>query len=148
MKTLKVISLVLTLLLVGFLIVDWGEDLKLGVPSSSEKTPQAEGTGPGDVGPVVALKPFVVSAWEGNEQHIGTVTFEMEVRDDSARDTVKARTSKIRSEIMEVLADTQLTAIANSEDFAALKATVQSRVQALLPKDTVRRVLITDFLSK
>jgi len=146
MKPYKIISLLFALLVVGWLVARWGGDFKLAVPS--EGSPPAEGAGEGDVGPVVAFKPFVVTAWDGNSQHISRVTFEVEVSDAEARDTLKARTSEVRSQILALLADTNLTEIGAPEDFATLKAKVQDRVQALMPGHSVRRVLITDFLSK
>jgi flagellar basal body-associated protein FliL len=96
---------------------------------------------------VVQFEPFVVSDWEGNGEHVSTVTFEVEVSDPAGRDALKSHTSEIRSAILTVLADAKLSDIGAPEDFAALKMKVQGRVQSLLPNHAVRRVLITEFLS-
>ena len=144
----KVISLVLAVPVVGLLAARSGGGFKLSMPFSSEGPSLAEGTGLGEVGPVVRLDPFVVSEWEGNEQHVSTVTFEVEVSDTSGRDAIKSRTSQIRSAILAVLADTQLSEVGDPEDFTALKKKVQGRVQSLLPDHLVRRVLMTEFLSQ
>jgi flagellar basal body-associated protein FliL len=149
MKPFKVISLVLAVAVpvVGLLATRYGGGFKLSVPSSSEGSAPAEDTGLGDVGPVVRLDPFVVSEWKGNGQHVSTVTFEVEVSDTSGRDAVKSRSSAIRSAILAVLADTNLSDVGDPEELAALKRKVQGRVQSLLPNHLVRRVLITEFLS-
>jgi flagellar basal body-associated protein FliL len=148
MKLFKIISLVFAALMVGWLATRWSGGFKLSVPTNAQGSPPAESTGLGEVGPVVAFKPFVVSEWEGDEQHISSVTFEMEVGDLPGRDALKARTPEIRMAILAMLADTKLTNIGDPEDFAALKAKVKDRVQSLLPNHPIRRVLITDFLSK
>ena len=148
MMPFKIIGLVLAVLVVGLLAARYGGSFMLSVPPSSEGSAPAEGTGSGDVGPVVRFEPFVVSEWEGNEQHVGTVTFEVEVSDASGRDAAKSRTSEIRSAILAVLADTKLSDIGDPEDFAVLKKKVQGRVQSLLPEHLVRQVLITEFLSQ
>jgi flagellar basal body-associated protein FliL len=147
MMPFKVIGLVLAVPVVGLLVARCDGGFKLSVPSSAEGPAPAEGTGLGDVGPVVRLDPFVVSEFEGNGEHVSTVTFELEVSDPSGRDAVKSRTSEIRSAILAVLADTKLSDLGDPQDFAALKKKVQSRVQSLLPNHLVRSVLITEFLS-
>ncbi len=147
MTPIKVISLVLAVLVVGLLAARYGGGFKLSLPFSSEVPASAEGTGLGEVGPVVRFEPFVVSDCEGNGQHVSTVTFEVEVSDTSGRDAVKSRLSGIRSAILSVLADTKLSDTGNPEGFASLKKKVQGRVQSLLPNHLVRRVLITEFLS-
>jgi len=147
MKSLMIISLVLVVLTVGVLAVRYGGTFKLSVaPPPVEQLP-AEGMGLGDVGPVVRLAPFVVSAAETGEQHVSTVTFELEVQDVQARDAVRARDSAIRSTILNVLADTKLNDIGDPGDLAALKNKIQDSVQSVLPDHVVRRVLITEFLS-
>ena len=143
----KIISLVLALLVVGFLAAGYGGGFKLSVPSTPESPAPAEGTGLGEVGPVVQFDPFVVSENEGDGQHVSTVTFEVEVTDTSGRNAVKSRLSEIRSAILTVLADSKQSDIGDPEDFAVLKEKVQARVQSLLPDHLVRRVLITEFLT-
>jgi len=76
------------------------------------------------------------------------VTFELEVNDDQGRDALKSRTSEIRSEILKLLADVQLSTIEDADGYQALKAQVQNRIQPLVPNHTIRRVLITEFLSQ
>lgn len=144
----KVITLVLAVPVVGLLAARYGGSFKLALPSSPQDPGPAEGTGLGDVGPVVRFEPFVVSEWEGDGQHVSTVTFEVEVSDTSGRDAVKSRTSEIRSAILAVLADTKLSDIGDPEDFTALKEKVQGRVQSILSDHRIRRVLITEFLSQ
>ena len=144
----KVISLILAVPVLGLLAARGGGGFKLSMPFSSEGPVPAEGTGLGDVGPVVRFDPFVVSEGEGDGQLVSTVTFELEVSDTSGRDAVKSRTSEIRSAILAVLADTKLGDVGDPEDFAALKKKVQDRVQSMLPDHLVRRVLITEFLSQ
>jgi flagellar basal body-associated protein FliL len=147
MKSLMIISLVLVVLTVGALAVRYGGGFKLAAAPPPAGELPAEGQGLGDVGPVVKLDPFVVSSAESSEQHMSTVTFEVEVADAEARDAIKARSSAVRSAILNVLADTKLNDIGDPEDFAALKNKVQRRLQSVLPEHIVRRVLITEFLS-
>jgi flagellar basal body-associated protein FliL len=147
MKPFKVIGLVLAVPVLGLLAARFGGSFKVSVPPSAEVPAQAEGTGLGDVGPVVQFEPFVVSDWEGTGSHVNTVTFEVEASDNAGRDALRSHTSEIRSAILTVLADTKLSEIGAPEDFAALKTKVQGRVQSLLPDHSIRRVLITEFLS-
>jgi flagellar basal body-associated protein FliL len=79
---------------------------------------------------------------------MNTVTFELEVSDDQGRDALKSRTSEVRSEILKLLADVQLSTIEDANGYEALKTLVQKRVQALMPSHPIRRVLITELLSQ
>lgn len=146
MKLVKPISLVLALLAVGLLVARYGRSFTLGLqPSPKAPVPALEAPS-NDVGPVVRLDPFVVSEGD-SDRHMATVTFEVEVSDNRARDAVKSHTSAIRSAILTVLADTKLNDIGDPEDLNRLKERVQGRVQSILPARLVRRVLITEFLS-
>ena len=147
MKSLKIIAVLLALLAAVVLAVRYGGDFKLSTPYATARPVGAEGTVPGDVGPVVRLEPFVVSEIAGQGEHTSTVTFEVEVSDARGQSVFKSRTSAIRSAILTVLADTKLSDIGDPEDLATLKRRVQQRVQSILPEHLVRRVLITEFLS-
>jgi flagellar basal body-associated protein FliL len=120
--------------------------------SQSSQSPQSqtptEKAGPGEVGPVVRLEPFLFTEWEDNGERMNTVTFELEVNDDEGRDALKSRTSEVRSEILKLLADVQLSTIEDANGYEALKVLVQKRVQALMPSHPIRRVLITELLSQ
>jgi flagellar basal body-associated protein FliL len=118
------------------------------MPWSSQAQGLAGKPGPGDVGPVVRLDPFLFTEWEDNRERLNTVTFELEVNGDQGRDALKSRTSEIRSEILKLLADVQLSTIEDADGYQALKAQVQNRIQPLVPNHTIRRVLITEFLSQ
>jgi len=146
MKFATVLSLVLAVLALGVLAVRYHQTFKLSAPPSELPVP-AQGEGQGDVGPVVKLEPFVLSESGDDGQHMNTVTFEVEVNDAQGRDLFKSRTSEIRSAILTVLADTKLSDVGDPEDFTNLKKRVQDRVQSILPGETIRRVLITEFLS-
>ena len=100
------------------------------------------------MGPVVRLDPFLFTEWDDDRERLNTVTFELEVNDDQGRDALKSRTSEIRSEILKLLADVQLSTIEDVEGYEALKAQVQQRIQPLVPSHPIRRVLITEFLSQ
>lgn len=146
MKSVKIISLFLALLAVGALAARYGRGFTLSLqppPQPSEAAPEARTN---DVGPVVHLDPFVVSEGD-SDQHMTTVTFEVEVSDNQARDAVKSHTSAIRSAILTVLADTKLTDIGDPDDLVRLKEKVQGRIQSVVPARLVRRILITEFLS-
>lgn len=147
MKALTIITLCLTVLVLGLLGARYGSGFKLAAPPSQEPPPPSPPLQPGDVGPVVQLDPFVVSETDEDGEHMNTVTFEVEVSDPQARDDFKARTSEIRSAILTVLADTRLSDIGDPEDFANLKKKVRARVESIVPADNVRRILITEFLS-
>jgi flagellar basal body-associated protein FliL len=129
------------------LVLFYGSSFKWSLPWRPPTQGPAEASGQNDVGPVVPLEPFLVTEWEEGEQRLVTITFELEVADDDGRDAVKARTSIIRSEILSLLADAQLSTIGDRADFEALKAKVQVRLQPLLPQHPIRRVLITEFLT-
>lgn len=134
------------MLVVGILAFRYGGTFKLSGPWRSQTQGPTEGSGLGDVGPVVPLEPFLVTEWENDRQQWITVTFELEVDDDQSRDSVKARMSEIRSQILALLADTQLSAIGEASDYEALKLKVKNRLQPILPTRPIRRVLITEFL--
>jgi flagellar basal body-associated protein FliL len=95
---------------------------------------------------VVRLEPFLVTEREDDRERYVTVTFELEVNDDEGRQAITARTSKIRSEILALLADVRLNDIGDAADYEALKTQVQKRIQPLVPTRVIRRVLITEFL--
>jgi flagellar basal body-associated protein FliL len=145
MRALSVVFLVLTVLVAGVLAVRYGGGFRLSMPPAPAP-PKPEATGFGDVGPVVRFEPVVISEADGDNRHMSTVTFEVEVTDAAGRDAVKARTSQVRSEILTLLADTKLNDIGDPEGLAILKKRVQDRVQSVLPDHVIRRVLITEFL--
>jgi flagellar basal body-associated protein FliL len=95
----------------------------------------------------VRLDPFLVTEWEDERERHLTVTFELEVEDNQGRDDVIAHTSKIRSEVLALLADIQLYAIGDTAEYEALKKQVQNRIQPIVPNHRIRRVLITELLS-
>ena len=148
MRAFSIVGLSLLVLVAGILAFRYGGNFNW----SMQWRPPDQGTAPaaelGDVGPVVPLEPFLVTEWEGEEQHWITVTFELEVEDALARDAVKARTSEIRSRILALLADTHLNAMGDASEYEMLKTKVHNRIQTLLPNHTIRRVLITEFLTQ
>ena len=143
--SIKVVSVLLAVLLAGVLLVRYGRGFHLSAPAPSAGLVQSSGLG--RVGPVVRLDPFVVSEMQDDGEHVSTVTFEVEVNDVQARDAMTSRAPEIRSAILTVLADTQLSDIGDSQDLALLKKKVQDRIRPLLPGHAVRRVLITQILS-
>jgi flagellar basal body-associated protein FliL len=148
MRVFGIVSVSLLVLTVWFLLFRYGENFKWSMPWFSQAQGLARKPGPGDVGPVVRLDPFLFTEWEDNRERLNTVTFELEVNDDQGRDALKSRTSEIRSEILKLLADVQLSTIEDADGYQALKAQVQKRVQPLVPSHPIRRVLITEFLSQ
>jgi flagellar basal body-associated protein FliL len=151
MRVFRIVSVTLLVLVVGFLLAWYGGNFQWSMPwdsqSSQSKQPTGK-TGPGEVGPVVRLEPFLFTEWEDNGERMNTVTFELEVSDDQGRDALKSRTSEVRSEILKLLADVQLSTIEDANGYEALKTLVQKRVQALMPSHPIRRVLITELLSQ
>ena len=148
MRVFRLVSVSLLVLTVGLLLFRYGGNFKWSMPWSAQNQGLAGKTGPGDVGPVVRLDPFLFTEWEDDRERLNTVTFELEVDDDQGRDALKSRTSEIRSEILKLLADVQLSTIEDADGYQALKAQVRNRIQPLVPSHTIRRVLITEFLSQ
>jgi len=149
MRVFKIIGVSLVVFAVGLLLfLLSGRTFQWSLPWFSPAEGLSEKSGPGDVGPVVKLEPFVFTEWEDNRERVNTVTFELELNDDDGRDALKSRTSVVRSEILKVLADIQLSSVEDAEGYEALKAQVQARLQPLLPSHPIRRVLITEFLSQ
>ena len=148
MRVFRIVSISLIVLTVGLLVLRYGGGFEWSLPWFSQAQGLAGKAGPGDVGPVVRLEPFLFTEWEENRERLNTVTFELEVNDEQGRDAVKSRTSEIRSEILKLLADVQLSTIEDAEGYAELKAQVQKRIQPLVPSHPIRRVLITEFLSQ
>lgn len=148
MRVFKIVSVSLIALTVGFLLFRYGGNFKWSLPWFSQGQWMTGKPEPGEVGPVVRLDPFVFTEWEDNRERLNTVTFELEVSDDQGRDALKSRTSEIRSEILKLLADVQLSTMEDSEGYETLKAQVQKRIQPLVPSHPIRRVLITEFLSQ
>ena len=147
-KTVKVISLVLVLLLGAGLALRYGGGFKLSLPwLSGGAAATAEGSGLGEVGPIVKLDPFLVSDWRGDSLHTTTVTFEVEVSDEESKDAMKAYNSQIRSAILAALADARLSEVGDPAEYRHLKLEVQEKIQSLLPNQRVRRVFITQFLT-
>lgn len=164
MKSWQAILLFVAALALGMTVAWVGHDsFKLSVSSpDADMTPAQGATGNGGendengnvadkVGPVVHFDPFVVSQpqgeAEGDDEHMSTVTFDVEMDDTGGREALKARRSEVRSVILNVLADAKLNDIGDPEDLANLKKKVQERVQSVVAEHAVRRVLITEFLS-
>lgn len=148
MRALRILALILVVLAIGALAFRYGGTFKLSGPWHAQDQGPNQDPGLGGVGPVVPLEPFLVTQWQNDRQEWTSVTFELEVDDDQGRDAVKARTSEIRSQILALLADTQLSAVGEASDYEALKLKVQNRIQPLLVGHRIRRVLITEFLSQ
>jgi len=148
MRVFRIASVSLVVLALGLLLLRYGGSFKWSMPWSSQAQGLAGVSGPGEVGPVVRLDPFVVADSEDERGRLSTVTFELEVIDAQGRDAVKARTSEIRSEILRLLADLQLSSIEDASDYEALKTQVKNRIQPLVSSHPIRRVLITKLLSQ
>jgi flagellar basal body-associated protein FliL len=148
MRVFRIVSVSLLVLTVGLLLFRHGGNYKWSMPWFSQAQGLTGKAGPDDVGPVVRLDPFLFTEWDDDRERLNTVTFELEVNDDQGRDALKSRTSEIRSEILKLLADVQLSTIEDVEGYEALKAQVQQRIQPLVPSHPIRRVLITEFLSQ
>jgi len=149
MRTFRIVGVSLVVLAVGLLLLVLyaGKD-PWSLPWFSRAQGGSVNAGPGDVGPVVKLDPFVFTEWSDNRERVNTVTFELEVTDDEGRDALKSRTSEVRAEVLKLLADIQLSTVEDAEGYEALKAQVQARLQPLMPSHPIRRVLITEFLSQ
>jgi len=148
MRVFRIVSVGLIAFMVGFLLLRYGGNFEWSMPLFSPSKGQTGKPGPGDVGPVVRLDPFLSTEWDDNRQRFNTVTFELEVSDEQGRAALKSRMSEIRSEILKLLADVQLSEIGDTEGYETLKARVQELVQPLVPGHPIRRVLITEFLSQ
>ena len=148
MRVFRIVGVSLVVLASGLLLFRHGGSFKWSLPWSSQAQGLAGVPGPGDVGPVVRLDPFLVTDLADERGRLNTVTFELEVNDERARDDVKSRISEIRSEILALLADLELSTIEDAADYEALKAQVKKRIQPLVPNHPIRRVLITEFLSQ
>lgn len=148
MRAFRIVSVSLIALTIGLLLFLYSGNFKWSMPWSSLAQGRAGNPGPGEVGPVLRLDPFVSTEWEDNRERLNTVTFELEVNDDQGRDALKSRTSEIRSEVLKLLADVQLSTIGDAEGYERLKTQVQNRIQLLVPSHPIRRVLITEFLTQ
>jgi flagellar basal body-associated protein FliL len=148
MRVFRIASVSLVVLALGLLLLRYGGSFKWSIPWSLQAQGLAGVPGPGEVGPVVRLDPFVVADSEDERGRLSTVTFELEVNDAQGRDAVKDRTSEIRSEILRLLADLPLSSIEDASDYEALKTQVKNRIQPLVSSHPIRRVLITEFLSQ
>jgi len=148
MRIFRIASVSLVVLVLGLLLLRYGGNFKWSMPWSLQAQGLGGAPGPSEVGPIVQLDPFVVTDSEDERGRLNTVTFELEVNDEQGRNAVKARASEIRSEILALLADLQLSTIEDASDYESLKAQVQKRIQPIVSGHPIRRVLITEFLSQ
>lgn len=95
---------------------------------------------------MVTLDPFVVNVnGDGFKRYLKT-QIEVELASAEAREETVMRSSQVRDSLILLLTSKRLSDLGGFEGKAVLKQEISDRVEAVVGDDTVRSVLLTEFV--
>ncbi len=97
-------------------------------------------------GPTLRLADFVVHLRDADADRYARVSFELELRDDQAKEGVTARVPQIRDAFLGYLSDRTSEEFRGSEAIARVKAALGEKLGALAPPGGVRALYLTELV--
>jgi len=110
--------------------------------SESWKAPESAG----QPGPTLRLADFVVHLRDPEAERYARISFEMELRDEKAKDIVGARMPQIRDSFLVYLSDRTADDLRGSDALARVKSALTQKLQELAPAGAVRALYMTELV--
>jgi flagellar FliL protein len=126
-----------------------GEEAEGGDAKAKAEAAPAEGEG-GEKkaagGPTVRLPDFIVHLRDSDADRYARLSFEVEVKEDKAKDVINARMPQIRDSFLAYLSDRTVDELRGSEAMAALKDALGKRLREIVPGVPVKALYVTDLV--
>ncbi|HIA03158.1 MAG TPA: flagellar basal body-associated FliL family protein [Myxococcales bacterium] len=131
--------------IVGVVIVLGGVGAYLATSGGDEAAAKSVAK-PGQIGPIVALKPFVVNLNESGNRYL-KVSISLEMNGEGMEDEVTKRAPKIRDRVIRYLVGLTLADVRGAETKDAILLVLLKKVnEAFGSEAMVKEVLFTEFV--
>mgnify|MGYP005811120099 CR=1 FL=1 len=100
----------------------------------------------GQPGPTLRLADFVVHLRDADADRYARVSFELELRDEKAKEAVTARLPQIRDAFLAYLSDRTSEEFRGSEAIARIKAALAEKLGGLVPAAGARALYLTELV--
>ena len=117
-----------------------------GAASGGERTGEAGAAAPGGMGPTVRLPDFVVHLRDVDADRYARLSFEVELKEEKAKDAITARLPQIRDAFLSYLSDRTVEELRGSEAMGHLKAGLSTRLREIVPAAPVQALYVTDLV--
>jgi flagellar FliL protein len=114
-----------------------------GEKAAEHAAPVAKGEGPG---PTLRLPDFIVHLRDGDAERYLRISFEVEVKDDKAKEGLTARLPQIRDTFLSYLSDRSADELRGSEATNRLKNTLIGKIGEVAPGVPVLGLYVTDLI--
>ena len=122
-----------------------GEKAAGGEKASADPHAKADGKGT-HPGPTLRLPDFVVHLRDADSERYARVSFEMEVQDEKAKETLTVNMPKIRDVFLSYLSDRSAEELRGSDAIARVKDTLTKKLSEVVPGAPVRSLYVTDLI--
>ena len=112
----------------------------------SEGGEKAEGAAPGAAAVTVRLADFIVHLRDAENDRYARLSFEIEVKEERAKDVLTARMPQIRDAFLAYLSDRTVEELRGSEAMAQLKEALARRLHDIAPHAPVKALYVTDLV--
>jgi flagellar FliL protein len=108
---------------------------------------KAEGAGKtGGTGPTVRLPDFIVHLRDPDADRYARLSFEVELKEEKAKDVLNGRLPQIRDSFLAYLSDRSVEELRGSEAMALLKEALTKRLREIAPGAPVKALYVTDLV--
>lgn len=122
-----------------------GEKAAVGEKASADPHAKADAKG-AHPGPTLRLPDFVVHLRDADAERYARVSFEMEVQDEKAKETLTVHMPKIRDVFLSYLSDRSAEELRGSDAIARVKGTLTKKLSEVVPGAPVRSLYVTDLI--
>jgi flagellar FliL protein len=105
-----------------------------------------EGAKPGGPGPTVRLPDFIVHLRDPDADRYARLSFEIELKEEKAKDALNARLPQIRDSFLAYLSDRSVEELRGSEAMSHLKDSLTKRLREIAPNAPVKALYVTDLV--
>ena len=148
-KTLIIIVavaiIVLALIGGGFFML-WQKLSVLGQPQPAEGLNAAAKSEQSGIGPIFPLEAFIVNlSDQGGKRYLRT-TISLELADQKTADELTKRLPQIRDGILTILPTKKVDDLQSVEGKNALRTEISTQLNAMVGKDSVKKIFFTEFV--
>ena len=145
---LSIVGFVLVLVFGAGFFVMWSKISQLSAPLQEEVVAEPETTedAPPQLGPLMALNPFVVNLADPGGSRYLRMTVELELSDELLRNEIMSRLPQIRNAMLMILPSKTMADVTSSEGKEALREEIIEALNEILAKGEIRNIYYTEFV--
>lgn len=117
-----------------------------GEAKEGEKKGEGGGAVAGGMGPTVRLPDFIVHLRDSDSDRYARLSFEVELKEEKAKDAITARLPQIRDAFLSYLSDRTVEELRGSEAMGHLKEALTKRLREIVPAAPVKALYVTDLV--